>query len=159
LGNFSQWIERLSGLYKQKTRMRLYPGTLNLELPSDYSLPADVIRLEADEYGGTVSLNIVPCRIFDRRAFLLRTDQNAKGIGHHPRHIIEIATDVRLRDHYLIKDGGWVEIEPQSDRQMPRRWVPVTSFISQYRPTRKAPTSDATVLCKHARRQEAFGSQ
>jgi riboflavin kinase, archaea type len=111
LGNFSQWIERLSSFYVQKTKMRLYPGTLNLELPSEYSLPAEVIRLEADEYGGTVSVNIVPCRIFDRRAFLLRTDQNEKGIGRHSRNIIEIATDVRLRDHYQLKDGDWVEVE------------------------------------------------
>jgi CTP-dependent riboflavin kinase len=51
LGNFSQWIERLSSFYEHKTGMRLYPGTLNLDLPSDYSLPAEGIRLEADEYG------------------------------------------------------------------------------------------------------------
>jgi CTP-dependent riboflavin kinase len=114
LGNFGQWIERLSGFYEQKTGMRLYPGTLNIELPSEYSLPTGVIRLEADEYGGGVSVSLVPCRIFERQAFLLRTDQNEKGVGHHPRNIIEIATDVRLRDHYKIKDGDWVEIEVPS---------------------------------------------
>lgn len=109
--NFGRWIERLSSLYERKTGMRLYPGTLNLELPSEYSLPAELVRLEAAEYGGTVSVNIVPCRIFNRRAFLLRTDQNENGTGHHPRNIIEIASDVRLRDEYLLKDGDWVEIE------------------------------------------------
>jgi len=91
--------------------MRLYPGTLNVELSSPYSLPPNVIRLEADEYGGVVSVNIVPCRIFDRRGFLLRTDQNEHGTGHHPRNIIEIATDVRLRDIYQLRDGDWVEVE------------------------------------------------
>ena len=111
LGNFGQWIERLTGLYEQKTGMRLYPGTLNLELPSDFSLPADVIRLEADEYGGRGSVSIVPCRIFDRRAFLLRTDENENGTGHHPRNIIEIATDVRLRDEYRPNDGDCVDVE------------------------------------------------
>jgi riboflavin kinase, archaea type len=69
------------------------------------------MRLEAYEYGGTVSVNIVPCRIFDRAAFLLRTDQNERGIGHHSRNIIEIATYVRLRDTYQLKDGNWVEVE------------------------------------------------
>jgi hypothetical protein len=44
-------------------------------------------------------------------AFLLRTDQNESGMGHHPRTIIEIATDVRLRDHYQLNDGDWVEVE------------------------------------------------
>jgi riboflavin kinase len=109
--DFGQWIERLSCLYEQKTGMRLYPGTLNVELSSEYCLPADVIRLEADEYGGRVSVSIVPCRIFNRQAFLLRTDRNEKGAGHHPRNIIEIASDVRLRDDYQLKDGDWVEIE------------------------------------------------
>ena len=111
VANFGRWIERLSSLYEQKTGMRLYPGTLNIELPSEYSLPPDVIRLEAGEYGGRVSVSLVPCRIFDRQAFLLRTDQNENGTGHHPRNIIEIATDVRLRDSYQLKDGDWVEIE------------------------------------------------
>jgi riboflavin kinase, archaea type len=110
-GDFGQWIEHLSSLYEQKTGMRLYPGTLNVELASEYFLPADAIRLEAREYGGRVSVSIVPCRIFDRQAFLLRTDANEKGAGHHPRNIIEIATDLRLRDSYQLKDGDWVEIE------------------------------------------------
>src|SRR5579862_1078552 len=95
--SFGLWIERLSDLYEKKTGMRLYPGTLNIELPAPYSLPPEVIRLEASEYGGSVSVSIVPCRIFGRRAFLLRTDQNEQGAGHLPRNIIEIATDIRLR--------------------------------------------------------------
>ena len=111
LGDFAFWIERLTSFYEQKTGMRLYPGTLNVELSSEYSLPANVIRLEANEYGGSVSVSIVPCRIFNRRAFLLRTDRNEQGTGHHPRNIIEIATDVRLRDMYHLADGDWVDIE------------------------------------------------
>ena len=111
LGNFGQWIERLSSYYEQKTGMELYPGTLNVELPAEYSLPPDVLRLEAEEYGGRVSVSLVPCRIFDRQAFLLRTDQNERGEGHHARNLIEIATDVRLRDRYQLRDGDWVEIE------------------------------------------------
>ena len=43
--DFGLWIEQLSSFYEQKTGMRLYPGTLNAELPSPYSLPRDVIRL------------------------------------------------------------------------------------------------------------------
>jgi riboflavin kinase len=52
-------------------------------------------------------------RIFNRPAFLLRTDQNETGTGRHPRNIIEIAADVQLRDAYQLKDGDWVEIEFQ----------------------------------------------
>ena len=56
-GDFGLWIARLSDLYEQKTGMRLYPGTLNVELPTPYALPASVIRLEAAEYSGRVSVN------------------------------------------------------------------------------------------------------
>ena len=97
-GNFSSWIEKLQEHYRRKTGMRLFPGTLNILLDYPYSLPPDVIRLEKEEYGGTVSVSLGPCRIFDRRAFLIRTDANEAGRGHHPKTIIEIATDVKLRE-------------------------------------------------------------
>jgi riboflavin kinase len=110
-GDFGYWIERLSSFYEQKTGMRFYPGTLNVELSSSYLVPADAMRLEASEYGGSVSVSIVPCRIFGRPAFLLRTDQNQDGTGHHPRNIIEIATDIRLRDAYELKDGDLIDVQ------------------------------------------------
>jgi riboflavin kinase len=97
--------------------MRFYPGTLNVRLDAPYSLPKRVIRLEASEYGGTVSVNIVPCVIRvpgrgeGRPAFLLRTDANEEERGHHPKTIVEIATDVRLREHFALIDGDVVEIE------------------------------------------------
>ena len=117
MGNFSYWIEKLRDHYLRKTGMAFYPGTLNVRLPSPYSLPERMIRLEAGEYGGTVSVNMVPCVIRvarsqdGRRAFLLRTDANEEGRGHHPKTIVEIACDVRLRDFFDLRDGDAVEIE------------------------------------------------
>lgn len=110
-GDFGFWIDRLNHFYEQKTGMRLYPGTLNLRLPDPYSLPSNVLRLEAQEYGGKVSVSIVPCRILGRAAVLLRTDPNENGTGHHPKTIIEIATDIGLRDTYSLQDGDWIEVE------------------------------------------------
>ncbi|MGB9417242.1 MAG: DUF120 domain-containing protein [Acidobacteriaceae bacterium] len=117
MGNFSYWIEKLQEHYLRKTGMRFYPGTLNVRLDAPYSLPKQVIRLEASEYGGTVSVNMVPCFIRipghseGKAAFLLRTDANEEERGHHPKTIVEIATDVRLRDAFELKDGDGVEIE------------------------------------------------
>jgi riboflavin kinase len=110
-GDFADWIEKSQEHYTRKTGMILFPGTLNILLNYPYSLPPDAIRLEKEEYGGKVSLSLVPCRIFDRRAFLLRTDANEAGRGHHPRTISEIATDVNLREHYKLKDGDRVAVE------------------------------------------------
>jgi riboflavin kinase len=111
MGNFSFWIEKLHDYYFRKTGVHFYPGTLNVELEQPYSLPKDVIRLEGHEYGGTVSVSMVPCTIEGRKAFLLRTDLNEQGLGHHPKTIIEIATEVRLRDALGLKDGDVVVIE------------------------------------------------
>jgi riboflavin kinase len=111
MGNFSFWIEKLHDYYFRKTGVHFYPGTLNVELEQPYSLPKDVIRLEGHEYGGTVSVSMVPCTIEGRKAFLLRTDLNEQGRGHHPKTIIEIATEVRLRDALGLKDGDVVVIE------------------------------------------------
>lgn len=110
MGNFSYWIEKLHDHYQRKTGMHLFPGTLNIQLDHPYSLPSEVTRLEGEEYGGTVSVNIVPCSILGRSAFILRTDANEQGRGHHPRTIVEIATDVKLRDHFHLNDGDIVEI-------------------------------------------------
>jgi len=110
LGNFSVWMEKLSDLYRQKTGVTLFPGTLNIELDADYSLPPKRLRLEASEYGGTVSVNIVPCRIFDQPAFILRTDDNEAGKGHHPRNIVEIAAEIKLRNCFNLVDGDTVEV-------------------------------------------------
>jgi riboflavin kinase, archaea type len=111
LGDFSYWLEKLRDHYFRKTGMQFYPGTLNVMLDEPWSLPADCLRLDKEEYGGTVSVNLVPCRVFNRAAFLLRTDLNEAGLGPHPKNLIEIATDVRLRDLHRLSDGDLVEVE------------------------------------------------
>ena len=103
-------MDKLEYYYTLKTGVKLYPGSLNIELTEPYHLPKDVIRLEGHEYGGAVSLSILPCRVFDRKAFIIRTDKNASGEGDHPLNIIEVATDVKLRDEYNLKDGDEVEV-------------------------------------------------
>lgn len=111
IGNFSYWMDKLDKYYTLKTGMKLFPGTLNIQLDVPFSMPKSVLCLEGDEYGGTVSINIIPCKIFGRSAFILRTDKNESGLGDHPKTIIEIATDVKLRDVYGLNDGDSVEVE------------------------------------------------
>jgi riboflavin kinase len=111
VGNFGYWIDKLSAHYKGKTGMVFFPGTLNVKLEEPFSIPAKCLRLEADEYGGNVSVNLVPCTVLGRSAFILRTDKNEAGLGVHPKTIIEIATDVKLRDVYNLEDGDEIEVE------------------------------------------------
>ncbi len=110
VGDFAQWIRKLHDHYLRKTGLSLYPGTLNLELDEPYSVPKDCLRLEADEYGGTVSVNLVPCRIFERPAVILRTDKNESGDSVHSKRIVEVACEVKLRDVHGLVDGDEVEV-------------------------------------------------
>ncbi len=110
-GDFSYWMEKLADHYERKTGVSLYPGTLNLALDAPWRVPPNPIRLEAREYGGRVSVSIVPCEILGMQAFILRTDQNEAGTGAHPLNIIEIAAQVRLRDAFSLADGDIVEVQ------------------------------------------------
>jgi riboflavin kinase len=111
VGNFAYWIERLQEHYRRKTGVSLFPGTLNVLLEEEYSVPSGALRLEAEEYGGTVSVNIVPCRILDERAFILRTDAAERD----SKNIIEVACEVKLRDKYALRDGDTVRVEVLTD--------------------------------------------
>ena len=108
VGNFSYWIEKLQEHYREKTNMRLFPGTLNIELDEPFELPRERVRLEAEEYGGTVSVSIVPCTVFGRAAFILRTDK-ADGEP-QSRRVVEVACEVKLRELHQLRDGDWVEV-------------------------------------------------
>jgi riboflavin kinase len=109
VGNFSFWIEKLQDHYRNKTGIKLFPGTLNIELAEPFDLPRERARLEAEEYGGTVSVSIVPCKVFGRAAVILRTDKADQET--ESRKIIEVACEVKLREHYQLQDGDLIEVE------------------------------------------------
>jgi len=109
VGNFAYWIDKLRVHYHRKTNLWLFPGTLNVELAEPYELPSRVTRLEAAEYGGTVSVNIVACEILGHNAVILRTDKaEAEAEG---RRTVEVACEVKLRDEYGLRDGDVVEVK------------------------------------------------
>lgn len=97
-------------LYEAKTGVRLYPGTLNVQLDHEWRVSGEVIRLGPPEYA--VPLSIVPCRIDGVDAFVIRTDKNDRGeVETHPPTVIEIAAQVRLREALKLNDGDEVEVE------------------------------------------------
>ena len=95
-------------LHAAKTGVRLYPGSLNVELDDDWHAGIHRLRLEPPEY--PIGLSIVPCNIQGLDAFILRTDKNDRGDGDHAPNVVEVAAAVRLRDALDLEDGDRVEI-------------------------------------------------
>src|SRR5438046_8664968 len=92
--------------------MHSFLHSLNANITSViYPTPTIALRLEKEEYGGPVSVSIMPCKIVGRKAFILRPDTDTGKHGDPPERILEIATDVNLRDTYRLKDGDIVEVE------------------------------------------------
>ncbi|GIL31920.1 DUF120 domain-containing protein [Actinocatenispora comari] len=108
IGDYGQWVTKHQAVYQRYTGMVLYPGSLNVELDAPWSLPSDRIHVSAAEVGRGV--NLVPCHVFDRPAFIMRTDANEAGTGAHPRTIVEIVADIRLRDAFHLADGDPVRL-------------------------------------------------
>jgi riboflavin kinase, archaea type len=117
--NFSFWMKKLLPYYIQKTGMIFFPGTLNIHLiECKYYFPLDCIRLEKEEYGGTVSVSMTSCQILGRDAYILRTDTDTGKYGHSPEQILEIATDVKLRDEFNLRDGDVIEVKVNKGRML-----------------------------------------
>jgi len=120
-GDFAHWLEKLEEHYTRKTGMRLFPGTLNVHLIGQtYPTPQGCLRLEKEEYAGTVTVSIVPCTVFGRRAFILRTDTDTGKLGDAPDAILEIAADVKLREVYGLHDGDELEVDVPDSPFEPR---------------------------------------
>lgn len=111
VGDFARWIEKLNDHYHRITGLRLFPGTLNVRLEAPFHRPAKFLRLEKEDYGGTVSVSLIPCRIFGHKAFILRPDKAEFEAPDEEKRLIEVATDVKLRDAHGLMDGDWVEVE------------------------------------------------
>ena len=117
--DFSFWMEKLLPYYIQKTGMIFFPGTLNVHLiECKYYFPLDCIRLEKEEYGGTVSISMTPCTILAKNAYILRTDSDRGKHGYSPEQILEIATDVKLRDEFKLRDGDLIEVEVNKGKML-----------------------------------------
>ncbi len=106
LNESSLWLSKFEKLYTKKTGLKLYPGSLNVELKKDFFFSKDCIRIELEEFGGKGSVILLQeCKIFGRKAFILRT------VPYSNNKMLEIVTDVKLRDLHNLKDNDKVEIE------------------------------------------------
>lgn len=111
----SRWLDLYNEAYSQKTEMKIYPGSLNLVLEQQFDWQAAkhqpfIIRFGREEMGGERDILLLPCvlpKLDKRKAFLWTTTN----LNREDAEIIEIITDVKLRDEYGLADGDLVELE------------------------------------------------
>jgi len=114
-GNASGWLTKFQPQYEAKLGMKIFPGSLNLELDHEYSLLQNkrtLITFLSHEYGGERDIYLQPCKILGRKAFIWRT-KNAEEMPERTtwsRNIIEIVTDTKLRETHGLKDGDVVQV-------------------------------------------------
>lgn len=104
LGNASFWVEKIENVFHKKTGMKLYYGTLNIELEEPYELENYWI-IEKQEYGGTQNVFIQKCEIQGNKAYIVRSEKTA-----HKSNIIEIVSDIKFREKFNLKDEDTIEI-------------------------------------------------
>jgi len=111
LGEASFWIKKAEDTLEKKTGLKLYHGTLNVELDSEYIMDKNLKVLNKEEYGGMQDVYMKECKLFGHKSYILRTEKNMSDLRDHPLNILEIVSDVCFREKYNLKDGDLIEIE------------------------------------------------
>ena len=104
LGNASFWVEKIEDVFYKKTGMKLYYGTLNIELDEPYELEKNMI-IEKQEYGGTQNVFVQKCEIQGIQAYIVRSEKTA-----HKSNIIEIVSNIKFREKFNLKDENNIEV-------------------------------------------------
>jgi CTP-dependent riboflavin kinase len=96
-------------LYEKKTRMRFFPGTLNVRVAEEFTLPKNRIDIAAEEIvttGRKSKMSLVPASLFGEAVVLLYPHNALYG-----RSVIEIMAPFNVRTRFGLHDGDEIEIE------------------------------------------------
>lgn len=105
LGDASFWVRKIEDIFYKKTNMKLFYGTLNIKLEEPYELKNYWI-IKKEEYGGNQDVYVQECKILGKQAYIVRAEKTA-----HTSNIIEIVSDVKLREDFNLKDDDNIKIE------------------------------------------------
>jgi len=111
IGEAAFWVKKAEASFEKKTGMKLFHGTLNLELKKPYKLGEDSMILNKEEYGGIYEVLIKKCKVKGHDSYIVRTEKNESGEGDHELNVIEIVSDISFREKYNLKDDDIVLVE------------------------------------------------
>ena len=109
-GNACYWMKKAEKAFENKLGIKLFNGTLNVELDKEYILDGDLQVLHKEEYGGTQEVFLKECKVLWHKSYIVRTEKNSTKNGDHPLNLLEIVSDINFRKEYNLKDGDIVEI-------------------------------------------------
>ena len=110
IGTAKMWVSKIEEVFKKKTKMQVFHGTLNIRLEEDYILEPDWI-IAPEEFGGTEKVLVKKCKILEQEAYIVRAEKNQKGQGEHDLKIIEIVSNINFREQYNLKDNEKIIVE------------------------------------------------
>jgi CTP-dependent riboflavin kinase len=115
-GNASHWLKLFNVAYSQKLGISVFPGSLNIALNHvfdwfDVRFEPRRIWFGREEYGGERDILLLPCELvsLDHRKAFLWTPTTAARDRPDP-WVVEVVSDVNLRDQFGLQDGDVVEI-------------------------------------------------
>ena len=110
MGKAKVFVNMMKDSFYKKTNMRLYLGTLNIELKEPYDLKATT-TIKAEEYGGKYDVQVQECTLLEHKAYIVRSEKNLKEESDYEKNIIEIVSNINFREKYNLKDEDLVKIQ------------------------------------------------
>lgn len=110
MGRAKKFVGMMKSGFYEKTKINLYPGTLNVKLDNPYILKPDYV-IKPEEYGGKFNVQIQKCKAFKENAYIVRSEKNIDNKGDYMQDVIEIISDVNFREKYNLKDEDEIKVE------------------------------------------------
>lgn len=110
IGIAKMWVGKIEKVFKDKTGVTVFQGTLNIELNKKYIIKPDLI-IKPEEFGGTENVLVKRCEILGNEAYIVRAEKNQKGQGEHDLRILEIVANFNFREKYGLKDNDEIEVK------------------------------------------------
>ena len=105
LGNAKIWVKKIEDIFLKEKGIKLFHGTLNVELEQEYELEKCWI-IQSKEYGGEQDVYVEECKLLGIKGYIVRSEKTA-----HKSNIIEIVSSFNLRKTFNLKDDDEIEIK------------------------------------------------
>lgn len=105
LGNANFWVEKIEDIFLKKENIKLFHGTLNINLGKPYELKNYWI-IKKEEYGGQQDVFVEKCEVLGYRSYIVRAEETA-----HKSNIIEIVSNIKFREKFNLEDDDIINIK------------------------------------------------